>query len=220
MTNLVTLEISVAASDFSLGRALDVDVERIELKQFVPLVATRVLYFWVTTADQLAFERNLRTDDRIESLSRQGTSDEGALYRIQLRTGVTQDEFFETLREFGLVVREAIGTRGEWRFRLLGTDRDMLSACQETLRERGISSSVDRIWQPDDLAESGYGLTDKQWMAVKLAYVNGYFEVPREANLTELSTELGISRQSFSRRLNRGLRNLLGTTLAPEFEGE
>ncbi|MFW6458675.1 MAG: helix-turn-helix domain-containing protein [Halodesulfurarchaeum sp.] len=44
-------------------------------------------------------------------------------------------------------------------------------------------------------------VTEKQWVAGKLAVERGYFKQPRETTIEELAAELGISQQAFSRRL-------------------
>ena len=42
--------------------------------------------------------------------------------------------------------------------------------------------------------------------------------LPSETNLTDLAEQLGITRQSFRRRLNRGLSNLLQNTILTDTE--
>ena len=47
-----------------------------------------------------------------------------------------------------------------------------------------------------------------------LAYERGYFNSPRDVTMTELGEELGISQQAIASRLRRGIRQILGRTLA------
>lgn len=47
---------------------------------------------------------------------------------------------------------------------------------------------------------------------IKKAYDLGYFEVPRQITLAELSEELGISDQAINERMRRGLSTLVATT--------
>ncbi|MFC6756071.1 helix-turn-helix domain-containing protein [Halomicroarcula sp. GCM10025894] len=56
-------------------------------------------------------------------------------------------------------------------------------------------------------------MTAPQREALVLAYKNGYYAEPRETNLAELAAEVGISRQAFARRLNRGYRTLIESHL-------
>ncbi|MFC6977285.1 helix-turn-helix domain-containing protein [Halomicroarcula sp. GCM10025709] len=94
-----------------------------------------------------------------------------------------------------------------------GPDHENLSAFRETLREAGISSTIIGVWNPHGPKGDPYGLTGKQRKAVELAFTEGYFKVPRETNLTNLAETVDITRQSYSRRLNRGLHRVLATTV-------
>lgn len=44
-------------------------------------------------------------------------------------------------------------------------------------------------------------LTDRQWMALQVAYYGGYFNWPRDSTGEELATHLGVTRQTFSHHL-------------------
>jgi predicted DNA binding protein len=58
-----------------------------------------------------------------------------------------------------------------------------------------------------------YGLTDQQYDALTAACEAGYFAVPRETDLDELSDDLGISHQALSERIRRGTEALVTETL-------
>lgn len=44
-------------------------------------------------------------------------------------------------------------------------------------------------------------VTAKQWEALELAHDRGYYDRPRDADLSELATELSISKSAVSQRL-------------------
>jgi hypothetical protein len=175
---------------------------------------TLVPYFWAETADPSSFEETVRADDRVRSLDRLHEGPNKTLYRVQW--AIELDGFLEALETHDLVVEQAIGTAEEWRFRLRGPDRNNMSRFQDTLREKDIPSTLNSIRNVDGQNGDSYGLTDKQREAVELAFTNGYFAVPAETNLSELAELLDITRQSFSRRLNRGLFGLLEETVMVE----
>ena len=115
------------------------------------------------------------------------------------------------------MVERGTGTNSTWLFRLRSASRDALSEFQNDCVEKGITIEIRRVADnPDDPDGNRFELTPKQHEAVLIALESGYFDVPRETSLTELAEEIGISRQAYSRRLNRGLRGLLLNTLGDD----
>jgi len=101
-----------------------------------------------------------------------------------------------------------------WRFRLRSPDREGVAALQRYCAENDIDLRLDRI---NDLNEveigERYGLTDDQRRTIVRAFEEGYFDDPRGTTLEELGTEFDISSRAVSKRLRRGLRNLVDATL-------
>lgn len=213
MTTIVTLQLTVPSSDLAFGGLLGREGTRIEFQQFVPMGDEPLPYLSVETADLSAFEQLLADSDTIASVVTVGSEGDRGLYRIEWAQ--QPDGFFEALSEHDLVLEQALGTDDKWSFRLRGPS-EALSPFWEALRDRGISNTVERIQDVEQPADNPFGLTDKQQEAVELAFTEGYFEVPSETNLTDMAEQLGITRQSFRRRLNRGLSNLLQNTILPE----
>jgi predicted DNA binding protein len=58
-----------------------------------------------------------------------------------------------------------------------------------------------------------FGLTAAQREALTLAFESGYYEVPADVTLDSLSEMLGITSQALSERLNRGTKQLIGSTV-------
>lgn len=213
--SIVTLRLAIPTGSIEFGQIFHNDEDvRIELTQFVPTGDTLVPYFWVETADLSSFEDAVTSDDRVSALERLDNGPNKTLYRIEWTSDL--NGFLQALDKHNLVVEQALGTRNEWRFRLRGPDRDNISAFRDTLRAKGIPSTLNGIWNPHEPNGGPYGLTDKQREAVELAFTEGYFAVPAEANLSELAEIVGITRQSFSRRLNRGLFRILEETVMAE----
>lgn len=86
-------------------------------------------------------------------------------------------------------------------------DREELTSVVAELRERGATVKLRRI----DSSAVGSdrrvlrldadGITEKQREAVQVAADAGYYETPREADLSELADQLGVSRSAVSQRL-------------------
>ncbi len=52
-------------------------------------------------------------------------------------------------------------------------------------------------------------LTDRQWRALRLAYVSGYFDRPRQVSQRELGGMMDVSQETYSQHLRDALENLL-----------
>lgn len=210
--------IAIPGAEFELGQVLAGmgSTARIDLTQVVPMTEGLVPYFWLSGShDQEAFEASVRGDPRVASLDRLDGAVDRALYRVRWNGDV--DGFFGEVQDNGILIEEGIGTHTEWRFRLRAADREALSRLQQACTDEDIPLDIRQVFHnPTDLSNPRYGLTDKQYEAVMLAFNRGYFHVPRDASQTDLSDEIGISRQAFSRRLSRGLNSLIGHTLLVE----
>ena len=220
--SVVVVALSVPSDAFTLGSVLHGHGgdAYVELARFVPVGESFAPYFWVDAADPDAFEESVRADDRVERLTALDSRGNRTLYEIAWAD--VDDAFLSVVADHGLVVRRAEGDADRWRFELQGPDHENLSSLRDALRERGVSMTVDRVWNPTVADEDRYGLTEKQRSTLELAFSEGYFEIPRGAALTDLSETLDVSHQSVSRRIRSGLHNLLATTLmdGPDAEGE
>ena len=216
----IITHITLAGNAFDLGEVLAHDGARIEITQFVSMGEALLPYFWVHgTHDTDTFERNVRTDPRVASLTRLDEAADRTLYHLEWTENI--NGLMSALESKDLMVEDAFGTADEWEFHLRAHDRDALSAFQDTCREKEIPIEVTYVQHnPTEEDESSHRLTDKQHEAVVLAFERGYFEVPRKTSLTDLADEMDISRQAYSRRLQRGLRHVLEEALPPDTETE
>ncbi|EMA44784.1 helix-turn-helix domain-containing protein [Halococcus saccharolyticus] len=209
----VIATVAVEADQFELGEVLHTDHDlRVDLTQFVPIDRTLAPYFWVEDDGTDALEADVRNDPRVEELTALDGVVGHTLYRIEWTQGI--DGLLAALADHEIMVERGVGTNSTWLFRLRGASRDALSKFQNDCIEKGITIEIRRVIDnPDDPDGNRFELTPKQHEAVTVALESGYFDVPREASLTELAEKVGISRQAYSRRLNRGLRGLLLNTL-------
>lgn len=211
----VLAAIAIDSADFALGEVLSdggTDT-RIELTQFVPIDGDLVPYFWlVHSGDQETYEQHVQADPRVERLTNLDGGVDRTLYRIEWADDGL-DGFLDALRDNAVLVEDARGTPDEWVFRLRADTQEELSRFQQDCFEANVHLDVQRVMHnPAPTGPNKYGITDKQAEALELAFEEGYFHVPRETSQTELAEIVGISRQAFSRRLNRALDTLVEGT--------
>lgn len=233
----VSAVITIPATEFALGQVLENTGVRIELPQFVQIADSLVPYLWVSEPyDEAEFKRRVEADARVESLDVVDDLTEKTLYRIVWDHGIndllnlliTHEVWVEQANtiERGDEVddrapaTEEIGHGADvWRFQLRAPSREALAALYEGCREYGMNPQVQQIiTNPAGIAGGQGMLTDKQHEALLAAYDGGYFDVPRDASLTDLAEELGISRQAFTRRLMRGIESVLTHTVVVEHQ--
>lgn len=90
--------------------------------------------------------------------------------------------------------------------RLTVPRREVLREIITDLRSVGATVSVEWLVAGGDSGATTEidvnTITDKQQEALELAHESGYYETPRETDLTDLAGELGISESAASQRLN------------------
>ncbi|WP_266082428.1 helix-turn-helix domain-containing protein [Haladaptatus caseinilyticus] len=209
---VVTVEFTVPSECFILGEILtDGSDVSIELTQFVPVEQTLVPYFWAETTDQDAFEQSVRADERVATLTPLDAGPEKTLYQIEWTRDI--DHMLTAFREHNLIVEEATGTADTWHFTVRGPNRGNLSSFQQACADYDIPLEIQRVWNPGKPATAQYDITEKQREAIEYAFTDGYFNVPRETSLGVLGEAMGITGQSFARRLRRGLYSLVKHTV-------
>jgi len=163
------------------------------------------------TENKAEFEETVTANDRVEQLTALDTNGARTLYKIDWTE--EPDGFLTTVADHDLLIEDATGTEDRWRFRLRGPDHENLASFQQALLAEDIPLQVHRLWNPEVPDDDPYELTETQRKTLELAFTEGYFDVPRNASLDELSGQLNVSRQSVSRRVRQGVHNLLSTTL-------
>ena len=214
---------SVAADEIVFGQALSGTETRIELTQFVPVGEKFIPYFWKERdGDTEQFKRTAGDHPAVADIVNLDGRVEAALYRIDWTDEA--NGFLDALRTHDILVEEATTNHGEeWFFRVRAFGQDELSAFQNACYEEGIHLDIQRmIHNPNndsDHDRAFVGVTDKQHEALELALERGYFHVPRDISATELAEEVGISRQAFSRRLQRAEQSIF-TNLLTNFSSQ
>lgn len=157
-----------------------------------------------------AFEAALDGDPTIAAVRRLDGTDERRLFRVSYSERGMEGSITSIVTDEDATLTDAVVTHeGVW-LRLWFPDRESLRHIREWSREHGRSFSVEKIYNDEPAeSETPYGLTDAQLEAIQHCFREGYFDVPRETTCTEVAEGLGISSQSLSERLRRGLATVI-----------
>ncbi|NHN59729.1 MULTISPECIES: bacterio-opsin activator domain-containing protein [Halorussus] len=211
----VIAELSVPVEDFPLGRALAATPElEVELERIVPTGDATLPFFWVWGDDVEAFVAALEDEDGVDSVTVLDRVSDGALLRA---TWTDEAGLVEAVVDSEATLLSVARRDGEWRFQLRSPDREAVADLQRYCAAHDIDLRLNWIHSVAAVeAGEQYGLTDDQRAAVVAAFGAGYFDEPRGTTLEELSAEFDISPRAVSKRMRRGLRNLVAATLATE----
>lgn len=183
-----------------------------------------ILFLWAAGDDFETFEAALTDDETVGSTELVENAGEKRLYRVQISPEAAV-VLYPVDVELGASRLAVTATSRSLDARIRFPDRETLRQYRERCAERGVSLSLQRLYQSRESSTgAAYGLTPKQRRAVVHAAEKGYFEVPRGRTLAELAADLEISRQSASERIRRGVDALVKSTLSTEertgmFEG-
>jgi predicted DNA binding protein len=183
-------------------------------QQIVSSGYTPLVIVWASGDYFEAFDTALEQDATIASYAIIEDLDSRKLYRLEL-SPENLLPVYPAYRKVGAIPMTGHGKAGVWRRRIRFPDRDALAEFQQFCADKGIDFSLKRLYTPGD-DETTYQLTEPQLEAIVIAYEIGYFNVPRDATLDDLSSELGISKQSVSERLRRAQSRLVANAILGE----
>lgn len=209
-------EFTIPADDFPLGHIFETlpDVT-IEIERVIPTNRAILPYFWVRNVPVGRIRETLKAQGALESFTIVDELDSQGLVRADWNGEVKG--VFTGIVDAELTLLSATGTEDEWLFEFRAEDVDQVAAFQQYCTDLNINVELVRLYDVGETGLTGkYGLTPEQREALLLAYNNGYYEFPRQADLETLAEKLNIARQSFSDRLRRGHRNLIGETVAQQ----
>ncbi|WP_418282370.1 helix-turn-helix domain-containing protein [Halorubrum sp. DTA98] len=209
----VLCDLTVSSADVSLDPFPVIpEGNSVRLTSVIPTGTGPIAYLWIPRAmldpvmTLLRESPNVRDQANIDRIADQ------ELVRIDLSSDT--DGVFTPFNDLDVTVLEGIGTANDWTFRVRFPDRTVLESFRRACSDDGVRTTVNRLYEPSGRTERGgrTDLTPEQATALRTAHESGYFEVPRESSLVELSDEMGISDSALSQRLRRGVDTLLGST--------
>jgi predicted DNA binding protein len=168
-----------------------------------------VLFVWASGGDFEEFEALAPDDDSVASISRIEDAGDRRLYRVQVAD--TDEPVLYPLDERLEASRLSVSSSADGLdVRLRFPDRESLSSYRPLVADRGVEVIVRGVYdQTGATPDSAFSLTEKQREALSKAVEAGYYDIPRSASLAEVADDLGVSQQSISERLRRGIANFV-----------
>ncbi|QGN07695.1 DNA-binding protein [Halorhabdus sp. CBA1104] len=199
-----TLPLTAVASD--LETVLHVD-DVISGTKAVP-----ALVFSVTGVDPDRLEERL--DER--ALIREYVALESAYVESRYRVRLDEDPtgVYTQLVDLRTHPIGAVVTGRGWKVSARFADRSDLDAFRNACGGSDVEFRPLRLFETEADPADDYGLTRPQHEALLVAARMGYFDVPRNATLSDLADELDSTTSALSERLRRGQRQLVERTIA------
>lgn len=187
----------------------------IEIERTVGTDEILTPYFWVSNVTPEKFEKAASDDPTLTSVQRLDEFDEATLYRTNWTSEV--HALVYALTTMGAPIVGAQGGGREWTLRIRFDDRERLEEFTRYLNDQDVSFDLRQLYEiSHPRSGTQYGLTPKQTEAITTAWDMGYFDLPREVTMKEVSDALGIAPQSFSDRLRRAEHTLIKNALLVE----
>lgn len=185
----------------------------VTLERIVPTKERIVPFVWIEGGGREAFVERMRGHPAIADVEVVNEFDDSGLYRIEWEG--ERPTLLEAVIESEVTLLDAVGTREGWSFQIRADERGGIRSLNDYCTEHDIPLEILRIYNPEEMrAVDRYGLTAEQTETLRAAYAAGYFDEPRTATLEEVAEEFEVTPRAVSRRLRRGLKNLLEHTVA------
>ncbi len=207
MTSIADIEIQADGTGtgelFEAVPSLTCEMERV--------IASSGHGLWLSGPSKDAIETALGDASAVGAYSLINSDEDRWLYDIEFKPDIL--DFFEVVIEEGGTVLSASASSGTWLLSIRFVDRESVSTLYDRLDDEGATPTIVRLFDLAEETQSQCGLTARQYETLVAAIDHGYFEIPREVSMQELSEELGISHQALSERLRRAYRALVTAEL-------
>ncbi|MFC4544727.1 helix-turn-helix domain-containing protein [Halosolutus amylolyticus] len=207
MTSIADIEIPADGTGmgelFETIPSLTCEMERV--------IASKGHGLWLAGASQSEIEDGLDEASAIGDFGLISEDEDRWLYDIEFDPETL--DVFEVVLEEGGTVLSASASSGTWLLSIRFTDRESVSSLYDRLVDQDVTPTIVRLFDMTEESHSQCGLTTRQYETLVAAIDHGYFEIPREVSMQELSEELDISHQALSERLRRAYRALVTSEL-------
>ncbi|QFU83570.1 helix-turn-helix domain-containing protein [Natronorubrum aibiense] len=207
MTSIADIEIPADGTGtgelFEAVPSLTCEMERV--------IASSGHGLWLSGPSRDGIETALDDAGAIGAYSLINSDDDRWLYDIEFEPDTL--DVFEVVLEEGGTVLSASASSGTWLLSIRFSDRECVSSLYDRLDDEDVTPTIVRLFDLAEETNSQCGLTARQYETLVAAIDHGYFEIPREVSMQELSEELDISHQALSERLRRAYRALVTSEL-------
>lgn len=189
------------------------DVE-VEWEETDTVDGTERVLLWASGCDFDSFETALVEDPTVESVSTVTETGGRRLFKLVLGQRATELGLYTTLIEEGVVIHDLAGDADGWTFRVTVPDRNSFASLYDFCVENDLPIEVHSMYEQRDHTPAVVsGLTEPQLATLEAALECGYFDIPRNCTLAELSERLGISSNAASERIRRAMETLATTAV-------
>ena len=205
---------SVPSEEFALHDALTtLSGVEVETERLVESGENVMPLLWARGADEDAIRDAFNADSSVENLSLLTTFNHEQLYQMHWTSEI--ELLIQMLAHAEATVLDAYGGGGreDWYLRILYPTRADVSQTQRFCEEEGLTFDVDTVRELRGEPVGRFGLSSKQYMALRRAVEAGYYDVPRNADLLDIAETLDISDAALSQRLRRGTKALVEDAL-------
>ena len=204
----------VPTGEFALHDALmSLPGVEVEAERLIESGENVMPLLWARGADHEAIEDAFEADPSVQHLSLLTTVNDEQLYQMEWTTEI--ELLVQMLARAEATVLDAYGGGGreDWYLRILYPTRASVTTTQQFCEEEELTFDVDTVRELDDESVGRFGVSTKQYMALRRAVEAGYYDVPRNAYLLDIADALEISDAALSQRLRRGTKALVEDTL-------
>jgi len=174
-------------------------------------------FYHIESSDFLRFEEGLRKDRTIGEFERViEIGDDEAIYSFRYTDDAKVLSPVVSAANGVILAMENDGSA--WTLAIWIPERTDLAYLWDYAQENDIEIELLRVNEYASIGSPDAGVTDSQREALLAAFEAGYFEEPRNATLSEVATELGISQPAVSGLLRRGIQRLIISSIVDDDE--
>lgn len=206
----IIAEFDITSSRVVLGPTLASDIDMTVYAEGAPVTHEGTTWFHVTVrADEFEdFEDALKTDPTVaesEVFARYG---DRRIYRLTLASSIPV--LTNYVASFGDELLDFQSTNEGWKVRIRTMDRESIRDFWEFCAENDIDCQLQRIFEMrEPIGEVPVPIEQTEFEVLQAAHEGGYFEVPRETDLSDLANQFDVSESTMSARLRRALDHVV-----------
>jgi len=190
--------------------------QEISLSQMIRLDESRYIFMVsIPAGTREVFEAEASEQPEVVDVRSVGEAPDGWFYQILAERTTDLLESHDPTQFEGVLLDATITGEG-WIERKVFADYDALSTLRDRCQMYGLPFELLNISSdpehPDERAQ--FGLTDRQYEAIRVAFSLGYYESPRTASTDDVAQELDISAPAASDLLRRAEHRLISQTVA------